>query len=139
MNTYNIRTDHPAREDESASTTPPPFPRKQSDNIAGSYDENSKNGYPVYPAGDDIYVKGIKAENIDPEDTAHKKRPIEEETESKNNEKDFDEDVSGDDLDVPGTELDDDLESIGSEDEENNYYSLGDNDEDDDLDEYQGQ
>ena len=30
-----------------------------------------------------------------------------------------------DDLDIPGAELDDDLEIIGSEDEENNYYSLG--------------
>jgi hypothetical protein len=29
------------------------------------------------------------------------------------------------DLDVPGAELDDDGESIGEEDEENNYYSLG--------------
>jgi hypothetical protein len=29
------------------------------------------------------------------------------------------------DLDIPGTELDDDGESIGEEDEENNYYSLG--------------
>jgi hypothetical protein len=29
------------------------------------------------------------------------------------------------DLDIPGTELDDDNESIGEEDEENNYYSLG--------------
>lgn len=29
-------------------------------------------------------------------------------------------------LDVPGAELDDDMEAIGSEDEENNYYSRGD-------------
>ena len=32
-----------------------------------------------------------------------------------------------DDLDVPGSELDDDNEDIGEEDEENNYYSQGDN------------
>ncbi|MCA0396994.1 MAG: hypothetical protein LCH51_06290 [Bacteroidetes bacterium] len=31
----------------------------------------------------------------------------------------------GDDLDIPGTDLDDDMEDIGEEDEENNYYSLG--------------
>jgi hypothetical protein len=31
------------------------------------------------------------------------------------------------DLDVPGSELDDDNENIGEEDEENNYYSLGGN------------
>lgn len=32
------------------------------------------------------------------------------------------------DLDVPGAELDDEGEDIGAEDEENNPYSLGDND-----------
>jgi len=32
---------------------------------------------------------------------------------------------TGDDLDVPGSELDDAAEDIGEEDEENNYYSLG--------------
>ena len=37
----------------------------------------------------------------------------------------------GDDLDIPGAELDDANENIGEEDEENNYYSLGgDNHED---------
>jgi hypothetical protein len=34
-------------------------------------------------------------------------------------------DLTGDELDVPGSELDDANESIGEEDEENNYYSLG--------------
>jgi len=38
------------------------------------------------------------------------------------NEKD---DVSGEDLDVPGASDDDDNEAIGEEDEENNSYSLG--------------
>lgn len=33
--------------------------------------------------------------------------------------------TGGDDLDVPGEELDDSNEAIGEEDEENNYYSLG--------------
>ncbi len=33
--------------------------------------------------------------------------------------------LSGDDLDVPGEELDDTNEALGEEDEENNYYSLG--------------
>ncbi|MBK8392362.1 MAG: hypothetical protein IPL23_25235 [Saprospiraceae bacterium] len=32
---------------------------------------------------------------------------------------------TGNDLDVPGSELDDQMEDIGSEDEENNYYSIG--------------
>lgn len=34
-------------------------------------------------------------------------------------------DFAGDDLDIPGTELDDEQENIGEEDEENNAYSLG--------------
>lgn len=34
-------------------------------------------------------------------------------------------DMAGEDLDVPGAELDDHNESIGSEDEENNSYSIG--------------
>ncbi|MFN3588766.1 MAG: hypothetical protein ACK4UP_05245 [Spirosomataceae bacterium] len=35
------------------------------------------------------------------------------------------EEEEGEELDVPGAELDDQQEDIGSEDEENNYYSLG--------------
>jgi len=34
-------------------------------------------------------------------------------------------DVSGESLDIPGSELDDSDENLGEEDEENNYYSLG--------------
>ena len=37
----------------------------------------------------------------------------------------------GDDLDVPGSDLDDADENIGEEDEENNYYSLGGDDHQD--------
>ncbi|MEO6721365.1 MAG: hypothetical protein ABIN67_13435 [Ferruginibacter sp.] len=37
-------------------------------------------------------------------------------------------DFSGGDLDVPGSEQDDDNEAIGEEDEENNLYSNSDND-----------
>jgi hypothetical protein len=39
--------------------------------------------------------------------------------------KSFEDDMSGGDLDIPGAELDDKQEEIGSEDEENNYYSIG--------------
>jgi hypothetical protein len=35
------------------------------------------------------------------------------------------ENIESDDLDIPGSELDDADENIGEEDEENNYYSLG--------------
>jgi len=43
------------------------------------------------------------------------------------NEKSFDQDLSGGDLDIPGSELDDADEAIGEEDEENNDYSISDN------------
>lgn len=49
-------------------------------------------------------------------------------------EKNFEEDMTGEDLDIPGVELDDQQENVGSEDEENNYYSIG-GDEYGDLDE----
>ena len=39
-------------------------------------------------------------------------------------------DFEGKDLDVPGRDSDDDQEDIGSEDEENNLYSLGGDDND---------
>ena len=42
------------------------------------------------------------------------------------NEDSFDENISPDDLDVPGASLDDEDEAIGEEDEENNEYSLPD-------------
>ena len=45
--------------------------------------------------------------------------------EERRNEKDFKDDKSEEDLDVSGAELDDEMEDVGSEDEENNYYSLG--------------
>ncbi len=89
-------------------------------------------GYKLYPPSDDIYVKGIKESSLKPEDTSKKKTPNQ--PQGLRNEKDFSEDMSGDDLDVPGSELDDKQERIGNEDEENNYYSLG-GDNHSDLDE----
>lgn len=68
-------------------------------------------GYIPYPKGEDIFVKSKKVEN-------------------KKDKKDntltaLSPDRMGDALDVPGSELDNNQENIGSEDEENNYYSLG--------------
>ncbi|MEP7141434.1 MAG: hypothetical protein ABI707_01130 [Ferruginibacter sp.] len=40
-------------------------------------------------------------------------------------------DLTGDDLDVPGSETDNEDESIGEEDEENNSYSISDQDDND--------
>jgi len=88
-------------------------------------------GYLSYDHSEDIYIQGKEEKEIDPEQVLRIK---ENEIYGTNNEKDFVEDESGDDLDVPGSELDDNQEKIGSEDEENNYYSLG-GDDHDDLDE----
>lgn len=82
-----------------------------------------------YPANEDIYNRAKKESNINPEDITKQKSPNESPGEM--NEKDFNDDMSGDDLDVPGSELDDEQEDIGSEDEENNYYSLGGDNHDD--------
>lgn len=82
-------------------------------------------GYPEYSRDEDIYIKLREEEDIDPEDINRKKERI------YDDEQDIYE--SGDNLDIPGSEMDDDLEDIGSEDEENNYYSLSDNDDLEDL------
>ena len=90
------------------------------------------SGYTHYEPIEDIYNKGKQEYDLDPENISKKKTIVD--VEIKSNEKDFQDDMSGDDLDVPGTELDDQQESVGSEDEENNYYSLG-RDNHDDLEE----
>lgn len=75
-----------------------------------------------YPASEDIYNQETEAD-LDPEQISKHKNTVS--NYGKWNEKDFKEDQSGYDLDVPGSELDDAQEEIGSEDEENNYYSTG--------------
>lgn len=85
-------------------------------------DENA-DGYPLYPPNEDIYNQGQLESDLDPDDLTHKKAPNE--LPDAPNEKDFNDDKTGTDLDIPGAELDDDMEDVGSEDEENNYYSLG--------------
>lgn len=87
-------------------------------------EKNKKNlpGYPLYPDSEDIYENFQEETDINPEDTTKTK------TSNSNNvlrRKSLDDDFAEKDLDVPGSELDDDMEEIGSEDEENNYYSLG--------------
>jgi hypothetical protein len=67
-------------------------------------------GDPEYSAGEDIYSQANKVE-------------LSEEGDDAVNE--------GQNLDIPGAELDDDAEMIGEEDEENNYYSLGGEDHED--------
>jgi hypothetical protein len=92
-------------------------------------------GYPLYPPTEDIYNHAKKEMGLNPEDPSKRKTPNADR--GSMNEKDFQDDKSGDDLDVPGSELDDQQESVGSEDEENNYYSLG-GDNHNDLEEDKG-
>ncbi|HSZ33914.1 MAG TPA: hypothetical protein VK772_11420 [Puia sp.] len=75
--------------------------------------EDKKFPLPIYSADEDIYAKE-KELSLDEEDE-----------EAKLNAK------LSEGLDVPGSELDDADESIGEEDEENNYYSLGGDDHND--------
>lgn len=66
----------------------------------------------IYPDKEDIYNRAKEEKFIDEDDPFNKHI-------AKN------ENRPGEDLDIPGAELDDELESIGEEDEENNYYSIG--------------
>jgi hypothetical protein len=91
-------------------------------------------GYPAYPVSEDIYSQCKEESEINPEEIEKKKNIERGDGFDEFNVKDFEDHMSGDDLDVPGSELDDAQESIGSEDEENNYYSLG-GDDHDNLDE----
>lgn len=90
-----------------------------------SNEQSEKDGYPKYSESEDIYNKFDKEFDIDPENIAKNKGIIKIDKNPTWNEKDFNQDKSGDDLDIPGSELDDDQEYIGSEDEENNGYSIG--------------
>jgi hypothetical protein len=82
-------------------------------------------GYPIYPPNDDIYSQSTEEQNIDPEDITKFKEGFRIDKFEKRNEEGFGDAISGSDLDIPGSELDDQMEQIGSEDEENNGYSLG--------------
>ena len=94
-------------------------------------------GYQTYPVKEDIFNVYKEEKDLNPEDTTKTKTPNERGEPGKNNIKDFADDESGGDLDVPGAELDDEQETNGNEDEENNYYSLG-GDNHNDLDEDKG-
>src|SRR5262245_28920398 len=94
--------------------------------------ESEFPGYPTYPASEDITKQQGRLEGDIEDLIEHNKQKA---TVTPNElDKEFDEglnnrttrvDFSGDDLDVPGSELDDDQENVGNEDEENNFYSLG--------------
>ncbi|HLP72191.1 MAG TPA: hypothetical protein VK155_04750 [Bacteroidales bacterium] len=81
-------------------------------------------GYPEYARENDIYANAEQEEEIDPENIHSRKKAVA----AYRNRRDEE-----DDLDIPGSESDDEQEEIGSEDEENNFYSLSDNDDLEDL------
>jgi hypothetical protein len=89
-------------------------PKKEED----SSPEAKKFPLPVYSEDEDIYKKEkeVGFDEDGPERIGKIKGKIKKE---------------GDDLDVPGSELDDADEAIGEEDEENNYYSVGGDDHQD--------
>ncbi len=84
---------------------------KKNKNKADQVDDK-KFPLPIYKKEDDIYNRE-KEEPLDDADDLQKKRL---------GKKNY---GPGDDLDIPGAELDDADEALGEEDEENNYYSLG--------------
>ena len=103
-----------------------------------NFDKDKKNniqGYPAYPVSEDIYNQYNEEMDINPEDISRTKDSNS--NYGKNNEKDFVDDFSGDDLDIPGSEIDNEDMKVGTEDEENEYYSLG-GDDHNDLDEDKG-
>jgi len=109
------------------------LPVKQSTQLM----KNPFPGYPASPEGEDIYNKYREEKDINPENVSAAKDVNENDSADPNNEKNFKTVDPGVDLDIPGSELDDEMEDIGSEDEENNYYSLG-GDDHNDLDEDSG-
>jgi len=96
-----------------------------------SYDPE---GYPLYPENEDIYAKFKKEKRIDPEDVTKLKVK---EFIGNRNEKDFIDDITWKDLDIPEIETVDVADVPDIDDEENNYYSLG-GDDHNDLEENSG-
>lgn len=87
--------------------------------------QQEPKGYPSYPRKEDIYNQADERQDIDPSDPSKKKEADPDRDNVKRGRTLVGENQMGSDLDVPGSELDDPEEKIGSEDEENNYYSIG--------------
>ena len=108
------------------------------DNKGDRKDRDDLNGYPEYPATDDIYQQFKEEKDIDPDNINAIKANNKTGEFKSMNEKDYHDDVSGSDLDIPDSEMDDIMKNAGIEDEENDYYSLG-GDDHSDLEEDQGE
>jgi hypothetical protein len=111
---------------------------KNAEKISSSHkakpEEEDLKGYPLYPDDEDIYSKSRKEKELDPDELSSLKASDAKGKPGSARGKDVLNNISGSNLDVPGSELDDEDEKTGNEDEENNYYSLG-GDDHEDLDE----
>lgn len=111
--------------------------RKHSEPVLPEEDQETDfPGLPKYPPSEDIYNMGKRVDNIDAENIPRSNSLAASEVQTSRPGRP-EEDVSGNDLDIPGAELDDNQEALGSEDEENNYYSIG-SDNHNDLEEDNG-
>ena len=97
---------------------------------------NGQEGYPLYPAVDDIYSKYHEEKDLDPDLISRAENSADPEEFIISDDKDFVNDISDSSLGISGVESDDYSEPIGLEDEENNYFSLG-GDDHHDLEEEQ--
>jgi len=95
------------------------------DHMPNNYEKDNLQGYLFYPDSEDIYNKFKEERNIDPEDISKMKKTDKQNKVRTNIEKESNYDEYGINMDIPGSELDDEQENIGKEDEENNYYSIG--------------
>lgn len=120
--------------DKKTENLPKEKDQKRTTHSKTQKEKKSFPGYPHYPASEDIYDQE-KEVDLDPDDLSENKKSNKKP--GKRNEKDFREDMTGEDLDVPGSKADEAKGKPGSEDEENNYYSLG-GDNHDDLEEDDG-
>lgn len=97
--------------------------KRKRKNIPSQHVKIDVPDYPYYPQSEDIYSQYDRVGKVNPIDT------LADITENDKleiiSEKDLINPTLGSDLDVPASELDDVQERIGSEDEENNYYSIG--------------
>ena len=78
---------------------------------------------------EDLRMLDAAEQNMDSADSVNLQNAsldgVDEDGDPLNEESSLNEDMTGEDLDVPGSGADDADELIGEEDEENNYYSLG--------------
>lgn len=124
----NIKKETPG-ENESKEHKAPGFKNLEED-ITPPKDDEIVMGTEADVTEEDLELLGDKNEDMDDGDDEAMKGAFLDDTDEdgdKLNEASGNEIKTGDDLDVPGSELDDANENIGEEDEENNYYSRSDN------------